>query len=257
MKQAVVVIGMGEMGSVFARAFLKQGHPVYPVLRGQNMEQVTASIPPVQCVVLAVAEADLADTLKKVPQVWHHCLCLLQNELLPRDWKTLSLPPSVISVWFEKKKGQDVKVLLPSPVYGGCQSPIIEALASLGIPTKPLADSPTLTYELVLKNLYILSTNIAGLITGGTTAQLKSDHLALARTVAEEVLQIQQWLCGESFDWQMLWQDLLTAYDSDPDHQCTGRAAPVRLERALAFADEAGLAVPQCRQIASKAQVGI
>ncbi len=26
--------------------------------------------------------------------------------------------PTVISVWFEKKKGRDVKVLIPSPAYG-------------------------------------------------------------------------------------------------------------------------------------------
>ena len=29
-KAPVIVIGLGEMGSVFARAILKSGHPVYP-----------------------------------------------------------------------------------------------------------------------------------------------------------------------------------------------------------------------------------
>ena len=37
MKQSVVVIGMGEMGGVFARGFLKSGHPVIPINRGDDI----------------------------------------------------------------------------------------------------------------------------------------------------------------------------------------------------------------------------
>lgn len=37
MKPPVVVIGIGEMGGVFARGYLKNGHPVYPVTRGSDM----------------------------------------------------------------------------------------------------------------------------------------------------------------------------------------------------------------------------
>ncbi len=31
MQQPVVIIGIGELGGVFAGAFLKNGHPVYPI----------------------------------------------------------------------------------------------------------------------------------------------------------------------------------------------------------------------------------
>ena len=37
MKNPVVVVGIGEMGSVFARGFLRLGHPAYPVTRVMKM----------------------------------------------------------------------------------------------------------------------------------------------------------------------------------------------------------------------------
>jgi len=37
MKKPIIIIGVGEMGGVFARAFLKEGHPVYPVSRQTDM----------------------------------------------------------------------------------------------------------------------------------------------------------------------------------------------------------------------------
>ena len=33
MNEPIVLVGIGEMGGVFARAFLRAGHPVYPVNR--------------------------------------------------------------------------------------------------------------------------------------------------------------------------------------------------------------------------------
>ncbi len=33
MNQAVIIVGVGELGSVFARGFLRLGYPVYPVTR--------------------------------------------------------------------------------------------------------------------------------------------------------------------------------------------------------------------------------
>ena len=33
MKRPIVIVGIGEMGELFADGLLKSGHPVYPVLR--------------------------------------------------------------------------------------------------------------------------------------------------------------------------------------------------------------------------------
>ncbi len=36
MHKPVVIVGLGEMGSVFARGFLRAGYPVVPVVRGHQ-----------------------------------------------------------------------------------------------------------------------------------------------------------------------------------------------------------------------------
>jgi len=103
MKDVVVLIGVGEMGGVFARGILRSGHPVCPVTRQKPAEAVVKEIPEPEAVVVAVGEKDLQDVLKTIPEEWRDRLVLLQNELLPKDWKQYQLSPTVISVWFEKK----------------------------------------------------------------------------------------------------------------------------------------------------------
>jgi hypothetical protein len=253
MKTPVVVIGIGEMGGVFARGLLRTGHPVYPVTRDIDMAEAARELPDPELVLVAVAENDLHTTLEQLPSRWHSRIALLQNELLPRDWELHELQrPTVISVWFEKKPGQDAKVLIPSPVYGP-QADILQAsLAALDIPARVLADASELLFELVLKNVYILTTNCAGLVTGGSVSELWSGHRELAEAVAREVISIQEALTNRTFDADALITGMLVAFDGDPDHKCMGRSAPARLARALQQADAAGLDVPHLREIAAR-----
>ena len=158
----------------------------------------------------------------------------------------------MISVWFEKKPGQDAKVLIPSPVYGPHADILQASLAAIGIPARVLADAGELLFELVLKNVYIVTTNCAGLVTGGSVSELWSEHRELADAVAREVISIQAALTGRALDADALIEGMLTAFDGDPDHKCMGRSAPARLARALQQADAAGLAVPRLREIAAQ-----
>jgi hypothetical protein len=255
MKLPVAIIGIGELGSVFARGLLRCGHPVYPITRGMNMIEEAKTVPDPTLVLTAVAEDDLYATLDQIPDPWRDKLCLLQNELLPRDWQAHDIPePTVIAVWFEKKKGQDVKVLLPSPVYGPRAEMIQSALAAIDIPTRTLVDADELLYELVRKNVYILTINIAGLIVGGTVSELWRDHQALAREIADEVISIQEWLTDEELPRDRLIEGMLEAFAGDPEHKCLGRTALSRLKRALSHADETGLAVPKLREIYANQQ---
>ena len=250
MNQPVVVIGIGELGGIFARGLLRCGHPVYPIIRGMDMDKEAATIPDPELVLLAVAENDLHVTLEQIPEVWRDKLCLLQNELLPRDWSAHAIhDPTVIAVWFEKKKGQDVKVLLPSPIFGPREAQIRAALAAMDIPARTPADADELLYELVRKNVYILTINIAGLVTGGTVSELWNHRQGLAREIADEVISIQEWLTDEELSRDRLIEGMLEAFAGDPEHKCLGRTAVSRLRRALHHADETGLAVPKLRQI--------
>ena len=254
MKDPVVIIGMGEMAGVFARGFLRLGHPVYPVTRDMSIDTFASELPTPALVLVAVGEADLHSTLEQIPTLWQDRLGLLQNELLPRDWHAHDLSnPTVISVWFEKKKGMDYKVLIPSPVFGPRAELIAAALAAIDIPTSLPANSDELCYELVRKNVYILTTNIAGLKAGGTVSELWKNHQQLARDVAKDVMKLQAWLTNvEHVDEERLINGMLEAFEGDPDHGCMGRSAPVRLARALELADKAGIELTTLKQISAE-----
>lgn len=254
MKKSVIVVGIGEIGSVFARGFLRCGYPVVPVTRDMDMADVSVEIPDPELVVIAVAEADLHPVLSTVPDGWKDRLVLLQNELLPKDWQQYSLEPTVISVWFEKKKGMDSKVIIPSPVYGRHAQQVADALASIDIATRQLGSSDQLLHELVLKNVYILTTNIAGLKVGGNVGELWARHQEIARDVAAEVVRLQEKLTDSELDTEALIGDMVTAFDGDLDHGCMGRSAPARLERAMALAADYEMELPTLKAIAGQTQ---
>ena len=253
MKEPVVMIGVGEMGGVFARGILRTGHPVIPVTRDMDMQVVAEKYPEPILALVSVAENDLHPVLKDLPAAWHGCLGLLQNELLPRDWEQYNyIKPTVISVWFEKKKGQDFKVLIPSPAFGPQADLLVNALATLDIPARTLSNADELLDELVIKNVYILTTNICGLVTKGNVDDLWNNHHQLAREVANEVIDIQEWLTNSKFDREKLIQGMVEGINGDLQHNCMGRSAPARLERALQQAEKASLIVKKLREIHSQ-----
>lgn len=250
MNEPIIVIGIGEMGGVFTRGLLRTGHPVYPVTRKTDMQAMAGAITAPFFVLVAVAENDLHPTLERIPASWRNNIGLLQNELLPRDWQAHDIKnPTVVSVWFEKKRGQDYRVLVPSPVYGPRAGVLEDALTSLDIPCWELKSEQELEFELVRKNVYILTTNIAGLVIDGTVDDLWYKHEALAREVANEVMDIQEWLTGNVHEREKLIEGMLEGIQGDLQHKCMGRSAPGRLARAIGQADEAGLAVPKLREI--------
>ena len=250
MKEPVIIIGLGEMGSVFARAILKLGHPVYPVNRNTNLDELAESIPEPEMVLVAVGEKDLQDTLATLPANWHNRVAMLQNELLPRDWASYDFKePTVISVWFEKKKGQDSKVLISSPCFGPKAELLVNALATLDIPANEVATATAMEEELLIKNVYILTTNIAGLVTKGNVEDLWNNHNTLALEVANDVMDIQATLVGHELDRDKLIAGFKNGIDGDPEHMCMGRSAPARLARALEQAAAANLQVSKLKEI--------
>lgn len=77
MKQPVVIIGLGEIGGVFARGFLRTGHPVYPVNRDSGDLDQELTYPAL--VLVAVGEADLAPVMASLPETWRERIVLLQE----------------------------------------------------------------------------------------------------------------------------------------------------------------------------------
>jgi ketopantoate reductase len=250
MKGPVIIIGVGELGGVFARGFLRIGHPVYPITRGMDLAEEARLIPEPAIILVAVGEPDLHPVLKAIPAHWKDRVALLQNELLPKDWEVHELSnPTIIVVWFEKKKGIDVKPSAPSPVYGPKAALIESALGALDIQTRRVDTPEELLNELIHKNLHILTMNIAGLVTGGTLGDLLEKHQELTREVAGELIEVQDWLTEVQLPTDELVGRTLKNFASFPDQPCMGRSAPARLDRVLRIADQADLPVPRLRQI--------
>jgi len=251
--QPVVIIGMGELGDTFARGFLRCGYPVYPILRGTDPAAVADLLPAPELVLVAVAEKDLDPVLAALPASWRSHLALLQNELLPRDWERHGIAePTIAVVWFDKKKGRPFVALQPTVVFGPKAERIVRTLAAIELPCQPVAAGQGL-YELVRKNLYILTVNLCGIVTGGTAGELWADHRQLALEAAQEILVIQQHLAAEALPRERLLASLAADIAADPQHICRGRSAAERLQRALRHAEAAGIATPRLRRIGGHA----
>lgn len=251
MQKPIIIIGIGEMGSVFARAFLKLGHPVYPVSRTTDTHSLATAFDP-ELVLIATGENDLQGTLKSIPFSWLSKCALIQNELLPQDWLQHDIDPTVISVWFEKKPSMDYKVIIPSPIYGPHAELLSNALATLKIETVVIPSLEEMTFELVRKNIYILSSNICGLQVGGTVGELFNNHRKLFDSVVTDIIKIQQYLSNQTFAKEPLISSVNVAFEGDPEHKCMGRSAPARLQRVLEIAQQANIEVNALNILASQ-----
>ncbi len=273
-----VVWGLGELGAVFSRGLLRTGRAVFPVVRSTQLDPLASRVPDPEVVLVAVGESDLDGVLAAMPLAWRGRVALLQNELRPRDWERHAIDaPTLAVVWFEKKRGTDVRVLLPTVVSGSAATPLLEALAALGVAAERAeadaaeradtdaaeraeadaaerADTDAALGALAAKNLYILVTNLAGMLVGGDVGALLGTHRALALEVARDVLDLETALFApHAFSRAEALEVLERAGAADPQHACMGRSAPVRLARSLAHADRLGLAVPTLRRIAREA----
>jgi len=244
----VIVIGLGELGGVFAHGLLRTGHRVIPVRRADDPHAMARQAPRPSLVATTVGEDDLAGVLRALPAAWHESVLLVQNELLPRSWSSLHAPPTVAVVWFEKKKTTPIVPILPTPIAGPRAALVVDALRALDVPCEAIVDD-ALPAALVGKNLYILTANLAGLAHGGTVGELWTTHRAHAEAVAREVIALQSALLGAPVDVDARLGDLDRAIAADPKHGARGRTAPARLARALRQADELGVDVPTLRAL--------
>lgn len=250
MKQAIVIIGIGELAGVFARGFLKCGHPVYPIKRGMNLAEECLQIPAPKLVLAAVQENELHSVLEQLPEAWQDKVALVQNELLPQDWQVHQIKnPTVTVVWFEKKKTMEVANILQSPSFGPNASLVSNALLAVDIPAPILKNEQDLLYELVRKTVYILTVNIAGLVNNCTVGELWGQHQALAREIAEEIILIQEFLTAKQLPQEKLINGMVEGIKDCPDRHCLGRSAESRLIRALKYAEEANLKTPKLVEI--------
>lgn len=249
--KSVAVIGIGQMGSVFAHALLRAGHAVYPVTRQTRFEEVAERLLTPQLTMVCVREEELTPILEALPTRWRQSVGLVQNELLPRDWEGAGIAdPTVAVVWFEKKKDTLVTPILPTLVAGPHASMLVSALRGIDVPAEIIERDEPLLLALVTKNLYILTANIGGLATGAeTVGALFRDHREDTTRIFDEILAIQARLTEADLPRDELLEAVMKAVDADPDHKARGRTAQARLDRTLAHAAAAGIDTPRLLEI--------
>lgn len=250
---SVALVGVGQLGGVFARGLLRRGHEVLPVLRHTPGELANERMRRAEFVVVTVGEADLGSAIGRMPAEARGRAVLVQNELLPVDWTSLGVADATVAVvWFEKKYGEPVHPICSTPVSGPHADEIVACIASLGIPANAIP-ADELARELVLKNLYILVSNLGGLATdSATVGELAEHHPRALEEIAWDVLRLERARLGQDGtlpDDQQLFTLLLRAIEDDPAHGARGRSAPSRLTRALERADALGVDVPALRAI--------
>ena len=243
------VIGIGELGSVFARGLLRSGVVVHPVTRGQPICETLHATTELRLVLVAVGEAELRGVLAEIPGELRHLVALVQNELVPADWQQAGYTEvSGVVVWFEKKPGREVHQVLPSLAYGPKAHLLLEAMRSLAISATALAPE-NLACELALKNLYILVHNLAGLVYPETVAALWQRYPDFMRSLTLDVLRHQEARLGRALDRERLVEQLRAAVRADPEHGAAGRTATARLVRVRQQARQLGLELPMLEQI--------
>ncbi len=246
MQRPVVVIGLGQLGEIFARGFLRGARTVIPIHRGMDPKGVASAVSDPALVLVTVGEDDLEQVLAGMPETWRDRVGLVQNELLPPDWEAHQIvDPTVVAVWFMKKAGTHVKVVRPSQVHGPASGLVEAAFYEMDIPCQRLKGEDDLLFALALKNTYILTLNISGLQVGGTAGPLWADHRDLAEPVAREVIALQAALASEPLPEDRLLTELGQAIADRPEQPCTGRSAPARLARAIENAERLGVKVPE------------
>ncbi len=259
---------MGQLGSVFSEAFLKMGRPVVPVLRHQSIAKACTALKSQEpeIILLAVGEDDLAGALCGVPASLRDRVVLIQNELRVSSWSVdnhaAPHSPSGAIVWFEKKPKKSIHLVLPSVLFGPPAPLILGALKNLEISARTVDTPDAIAHELVLKNLYILGLNLAGMRVGGNAGQLLSSHEEYFLPLFEELFHLESTLLQEesrknsgsyfrevTLNKTRLLKDLREAIHSDALHACSGRSAPRRLKRTLSLGRTLGIQLPVLAQL--------
>ncbi len=245
----VVVWGVGELGAMFARGELCCGNTVVPVTRSTPLNTLAEHSCDPARVWMTMGVEDLWKALPSVPLHWRQRLVLVQNELLPPLWEFRRIEdPTVVSVWFEKKPRTPLREVGSSEVYGPLSEGVCDVFEMLSLPVTRLQGRDQLLRSLLVKNAYILVTNLVGMGTELTVEQLFSERGPLCRAVFGEVMKVQQHLLGENPkdvpSPEDVWSACLGRLQSCPDRKAAGRSARERCLRILETAKELDIEVP-------------
>jgi hypothetical protein len=177
MREAVAILGLGELGQWFAQGFLKQGVPVVPIVRAQDPAQVLAewSAPEGPPLLVAVGESDLAAALHRIPEGARRRVALLQNATFDADVAPLGVTePTWVVVWALRRTGHPQFVGQPTVAWGPLAERLVAAQRAVGMPAQVLQTEAERDLWMVSKYAFILTISALGLGWGGSIAEARA-----------------------------------------------------------------------------------
>ncbi len=246
---SVVIVGMGQLGRTVAEGWLLNGLTVVPVLRRSPPASLADRNP--QAVLVATGEDDLDGALASLPEAWRDRVILLQNELVPSIWAPYLTTPTLAAIWFEKKPGINLHSLRPSVAYGPQIHLLSTAFEVLNQPLQSVDTYEHMVVELMIKNTFILATNIYGLVSPGPLKNFISPrHRTRVQQLLNEICPLQSCLTGLMCPVDRTSHDIWEVIAKNAELVVPGRSALDRLHRTITTARQSNLFTPELDRIA-------
>lgn len=250
--EGCIVVGLGELGLLFARGALKSGHAVYPVRRqSADYQRVSSDVAFGVPTLIAVGESQMLPALSGLVGREEDVI-LVQNELFPRVWEPQVENPTVAVVWTAAKPGIPLLCGKETVVYGKHAEWFAKIHEPLGLQARATVDIEELHAELVAKYAFILTINVLGLVHDVTVGELFSSFRTEADELLVDAIRIAELQLGHEVADDAVIDSVLEASQGLAAMPAKGRSAVSRLARAREIACEAKLSVSSLDAIAEK-----
>lgn len=249
----LVVYGLGELGQLYGAGALRSGIRVTPITRESSPSEVFKSIGADVPILVAVQETALDDVLAGIPKGRAESIILLQNDLFPSRYEALGLRPTVLVPWLLKKRGTNLTIARPTPVYGRHAALVAELHRVLDIPSVTLDNEQALRQALVEKYAFILGINALGVLRDRTLAGWMQEDPLRVRALTTEAAQLGAALAECTADKVAIDRAVTEAFQALGTMSARGRSAEGRVRRALAQAEALELALPELTRVAHEA----
>jgi hypothetical protein len=249
---SVVIVGIGELGSLFAKGALKSGCQVIPVRREDDLVGRVEATNEDTPILLSVGEADMGPVIERLPTKRKQDVILVQNELFPTRWNPYVERPTVSVVWTAAKPGIPLMVGKETVTHGKHAQWFTDIHEPLGLNASVADSEVALHGELAAKYAFILTINVLGLRHDVTVGELFSEHQSEAEAVLDDGLRLAEVQLGESFDRTSAMDSVRRAASGLSEMPAKGRSAAKRLDRALELASSHDITVDRIQEIAKE-----
>lgn len=249
--QEMIVVGLGELGQLYASAALKLGLRVTPLLRKSPREDALSGVSETAPVLVAVGENDLNQALSSLPAQRLAQLILLQNELFPSTWRAFTPNPTVMVPWLLKKKGEPLLVARSTPVFGQHAELVEKLHVALGFQAERLPTAVALHQAIVDKYAFILTVNALGLIRDVTLGEWLSQGPEQVDAFAREAALLGERLVGQPVDLTQTLREVRSGFQHMGGMRARGRTAKARVLRAVEHATSFSFETPALQRLSA------